>query len=232
MGDEKHGTSGGVELNDELIEHLADEAERGYDVDRLRSRSRGRPPIGDEAAKVFHVRLQPTLRTSLEQLADAGETTPSDIVRRALSQFLHGPTASTEEPTVDDSHGGRETPMHAKASDSSTVARETRGPWDAQATSPGGGEDLQIDDGDAPSPIELPSDLLRAARARAAAHGERVNDLFARAVVRELRSDVTRDGGQVVLPLVGSADDPECDVTKADIEATLAAEDAGRHDGR
>lgn len=34
-----HGTSGGVELTDERIQQLADEAEHGYDITQLRERS-------------------------------------------------------------------------------------------------------------------------------------------------------------------------------------------------
>lgn len=39
MSNSDHGTSGGVELTDELVERLAKEAEHGYDVERLRPRS-------------------------------------------------------------------------------------------------------------------------------------------------------------------------------------------------
>lgn len=184
MGDENYGTSGGVELTDELIERLADEAERGYDVDRLRPRPRGRPPIGDGPATVFHVRLQPKLREALEQIADAGATTPSDVVRSALSQFLHGTAASSVGVSADDSPG-RLRSTTATAGDSPTLARETRGRWDAQATSPGD-DDPQTDTDDAPSHIELPSELVRAAMTRAAARGERLIDLLTRAVTREL----------------------------------------------
>lgn len=35
---DNHGTSGGVELTDEVVEELSDEAEQGYDLDRLVSR--------------------------------------------------------------------------------------------------------------------------------------------------------------------------------------------------
>lgn len=44
-------TSGGVELTDELLDRLAEEAEQGYEVDKLRPRTRrGRPPLGAQAA--------------------------------------------------------------------------------------------------------------------------------------------------------------------------------------
>src|ERR1700674_4611223 len=41
MTEKNYGTSGGVDLTDELIDELAKEAERGYDLDRLGPR-RGR----------------------------------------------------------------------------------------------------------------------------------------------------------------------------------------------
>ena len=89
MAELNRGTSGGVKLTREQLDALVEEAERGYDPDRLRTQSRpGRPPLGDEAATVFQVRLPPALRTALEQAADAEQTTPSDIVRKALRDYL------------------------------------------------------------------------------------------------------------------------------------------------
>lgn len=79
MDKSRHGTSGGVELTDELIEQLAREAEEGYGVRRLRPRSRrGRPPIGSEAAALFQVRLEPELRESLVRAAQIEQTSPSE----------------------------------------------------------------------------------------------------------------------------------------------------------
>ena len=91
MGETARDTSGGVKLTGEQLDALVEEAERGYDPERLRMRSRrGRPPLGSEAAAVFQVRLPPALRAALEQAADAERTTPSDIVRRALRDYLAG----------------------------------------------------------------------------------------------------------------------------------------------
>jgi hypothetical protein len=106
MTDANHGTSGGVGLSEHGVRELADEAERGYDTDRLRTRSRrGRPPLGREAAAVFHVRLEPGLRDALERRADDDATTPSDIVRRALREFLAltptGPDAPNDRRRTD-----------------------------------------------------------------------------------------------------------------------------------
>lgn len=89
MPDPEHGTSGGFELSEQRIREFADDAERGYDTGRLRERPRrGRPPLGQEAATVFHVRLERALRAALERRADEEETTPSALVRQALRSFL------------------------------------------------------------------------------------------------------------------------------------------------
>ncbi len=82
-----HGKSGGVKLTDELIGRLADEAERGYDIKRLRRR-KGRPSIGSMPASVFQVRLEPELRDELERAALRQRTSPSELTRRALRNYL------------------------------------------------------------------------------------------------------------------------------------------------
>lgn len=78
--------------------------------------------------------------------------------------------------------------------------------------------------------VDLPDDLLRAAKARAAERGESLKDMFTRLLSREIRTPGGQlDGGTVSLPLIGSADGPSVAVTNADIEAVLAAEDAERY---
>lgn len=73
---------------------------------------------------------------------------------------------------------------------------------------------------------------MRAAKARAAERGESLKDLFARAVAHEVRLRAGRRSEmRVTLPLVGG-DGPNVDVTNADIEAALAAEDADRYGQR
>jgi predicted HicB family RNase H-like nuclease len=97
MGKSKYGTSGGVELTDDLIEHLVEEAEEGYDAEQLRPRSRrGRPPIGSEAAALFQVRLEPELREALATAARGEHTSPSEMTRRALRTYLQEIEVSPE----------------------------------------------------------------------------------------------------------------------------------------
>lgn len=83
-------TKSGAPIDDKMIESLADEAQRGYSPDQLRGkpRGRGRPPLGDAAKAVESVRLDPDLRKqTAERAADEGVTV-SEIIRRALRQYL------------------------------------------------------------------------------------------------------------------------------------------------
>lgn len=74
-------------ITDEEIQALADEAEAGYDVSKLRRRP-GRPSLGTAPADVFPVRLDPALRHALEERAERDDTTASDVVRTALRAYL------------------------------------------------------------------------------------------------------------------------------------------------
>lgn len=80
-------STAGVELTDEVLEQLADEAEAGLDVTKLRRRP-GRPSMGTGPAETFPVRLDPELRKALAERAAAEETTASDVVREALRRHL------------------------------------------------------------------------------------------------------------------------------------------------
>ena len=83
-----HGRSNtGVELTDEVLDRMADEAEDGLDISRLRRRP-GRPPMGSGPAESLPVRLDPELRKALDERAAADNMTASDIVREALRRYL------------------------------------------------------------------------------------------------------------------------------------------------
>lgn len=55
-------TKSGRVLSDADVEALADGAERGYDVEDLERRRRGRPMLGSAPAEVVPVRLDPELK--------------------------------------------------------------------------------------------------------------------------------------------------------------------------
>lgn len=83
-----HGRSqAGVELTDEVLQRMADEAESGLDTARLRRRP-GRPAMGAGPAASFPVRLEPELRRVLDERAAADDTTASEIIRTALRHYL------------------------------------------------------------------------------------------------------------------------------------------------
>lgn len=83
-------TKNGRPITDEMIEELADEAERGYEPGQLRNRRRGpgRPPLGDAVKSVESVRLDPGLRADAARRAEADGVTVSEVIRRALSEYL------------------------------------------------------------------------------------------------------------------------------------------------
>src|SRR5882757_8422067 len=72
------------------VNQLADEAERGYDVEQVIARRRGgRPPLGAEAGTVESVRLDPDLKRDLLLRAARDHTSVSDVIRRAIGEYLH-----------------------------------------------------------------------------------------------------------------------------------------------
>jgi hypothetical protein len=79
--------------------------------------------------------------------------------------------------------------------------------------------------------IDMPDVLMRAAKARAAEHGESLKDLVNRALARELGlpSAPQRKAGRVTLPLIARDASPAVLVTNDDIAAAFEAEDAERY---
>jgi hypothetical protein len=77
----------------------------------------------------------------------------------------------------------------------------------------------------------MPNALMRAAKARAAEHGESLKDLVNRALAHELglSSASKRKAGRVTLPLIARDASPAVLVTNDDIAATLEAEDVERY---
>jgi len=84
-----HGTkSDGTPITDEMVEVMADEAERGYDVEEIRRRAGGRPPMGSAPSSVESVRLDPELKRDLLLRAAEEHISVSEAIRRAIGQYL------------------------------------------------------------------------------------------------------------------------------------------------
>jgi hypothetical protein len=83
-----HGrTTAGVELTEDVLDRMANEAEEGLDVSKLRRRP-GRPAMGSGPADALPVRLDPELRRAVDDRAAADNTSASDVVREALRRYL------------------------------------------------------------------------------------------------------------------------------------------------
>lgn len=83
------GSSQAVKLAELADER--DEAERGYTPGQLQGHQRGpgRPPLGEAAKAVESVRLQPALQAETAQRAETDGVTVSEVIRRALREYLH-----------------------------------------------------------------------------------------------------------------------------------------------
>ena len=79
----------GTPITEADVEAMADEAERGYDVDTILRRGRGgRPPLGSAAAGVESVRLDPELKRALLIRAAEEHVSVSEVIRRAIGEYL------------------------------------------------------------------------------------------------------------------------------------------------
>jgi len=77
----------GVELTDEVLQLMAQEAEAGLDPAKLRRRP-GRPSMGSGPADAVPVRLDPELRQAVDERAEAENVTVSEVIREALRRYL------------------------------------------------------------------------------------------------------------------------------------------------
>ncbi len=82
-------TRSGRKLSDADVDAIADEvATKDYDVEALKNRRRGRPPMGTGPADVVPVRIGPELRAAIQARAKAEDMTTSEVIREALRRFL------------------------------------------------------------------------------------------------------------------------------------------------
>lgn len=76
----------GEPVSEQDIKDWAEEAERGYDVDRLRKR--GRRPLGDGPAQVVPVRMDETLLAAVAERAASDHVTRSEAIRAAIRAYV------------------------------------------------------------------------------------------------------------------------------------------------
>lgn len=80
----------GREIDKKLLSQVAEEAEAGYDVDVLLSRRgrRGRPSLHVGESSVESFRIDEELRTALARRAEAEGVSVSELLRRAVREYL------------------------------------------------------------------------------------------------------------------------------------------------
>lgn len=76
----------GKPVTERDIQDWADEAERGYDVDRLRKR--GRKPAGDGPGQVVPVRIDAALLAALAERAERDHVSRSEAIRAAIRAYV------------------------------------------------------------------------------------------------------------------------------------------------
>lgn len=76
----------GRPVAEQAIQEWADEAERGYDVEKLRKR--GRKPVGDGPGRVVPVRIDETLLTALANRAEHDHVSRSEAIRAAIRAYV------------------------------------------------------------------------------------------------------------------------------------------------
>lgn len=82
-------TAAGEVLTDEDVETLADEAERGYELDEATKVTVGRPSLGANGASPrVQVRVDPNLAEALRARAFEEHRSVSEIARAALREYL------------------------------------------------------------------------------------------------------------------------------------------------
>jgi hypothetical protein len=82
-------TASGEILTDEDIEALADEAERGYDLDKATRVTVGRPSLGAKGTSPrVQVRVDPDLAKALRARARKEHRSVSAVARTALREYV------------------------------------------------------------------------------------------------------------------------------------------------
>lgn len=76
----------GKPVTEQDIKDWADEAERGYDVDRLKKR--GRKPLGEGPAQVVPVRLDDALLAAVVERAERDHVSRSEAIRAAIRAYV------------------------------------------------------------------------------------------------------------------------------------------------
>lgn len=82
-------TRSGTSLTKKVVDELADEAERGYDLEKAKRVRMGRPALGEGGVSPrVQVRVDPDLAEALRARARTEHRSVSEIARDALREYV------------------------------------------------------------------------------------------------------------------------------------------------
>jgi hypothetical protein len=82
-------TRSGTKLTRKVVDALADEAERGYDLSKAKRERVGRPALGTAGTSPrVQVRVDPMLAKALQARARREQRSVSEIARTALREYI------------------------------------------------------------------------------------------------------------------------------------------------
>ena len=82
-------TRSGTKLTKKVVDALAEEADRGYDLTKAKRVRMGRPALGEAGASPrVQARVDPDLAEALEARAQKEQCSVSAIARTALREYL------------------------------------------------------------------------------------------------------------------------------------------------
>jgi CRISPR-associated endonuclease/helicase Cas3 len=85
----KPKSKAGTEIDPQVADALASEAERGYDLSKARRRRVGRPSLGGHGASPrVSFRTTPELYRAAQRRADEEGRTVSDLAREAVARYV------------------------------------------------------------------------------------------------------------------------------------------------
>ncbi len=169
-------TRKGRVLTESDLDALADEAEGGYDVEKMK-KGRGRPRLGSGPALVVPVRLHQELLEATKAFAAAEQTSVSELVRDALRGYL-----ASEVPVFQVKAAGEQEvdEVRAAEAESGYELAELRPRPGTRAPRPA-----------VVVPVRMPPEMKDAVERRAEAELTSVSEIVRAA----LRSRVSPDGG-------------------------------------
>lgn len=205
MSDEPriYRTKTGRVLTDAQMQALADEAEQGYDVDHLVKKP-GRPRIGSAPAVVVPVRLHAGMHGAVKALAEAEQTSVSELVRDAIGDYLSTPVPSRVLRTASRRELGD--------ADLDAFADEAEDGYDVTALRPRSsrrrGERAEV------VPVRLPPELKAEVERRAEAESTSLSEIVRTALRARLGGGDTDPPGAVAHPRTSRHGPTEADTCR------------------